>query len=87
MTSDQKILAFKIAMAIPFAFAVLLFIGALLGGQAIIFTLGWVIIQAFSFGVILRRYGVEPDQPILFSQIVIHWLMMLMIITILVRAA
>ena len=87
MTRAQKILALKIAMAIPCAFALLLLIGSLLGGQAVVFTLGWVLIQTFSFGFILRRYGVDPDQPILFSQIIIHWLMMLMLITILVRAA
>ena len=87
MTRAQKILALRLAMAIPFAFALLVLIGSILGGQAIAFTLGWVVIQTFSFGFILRRYGVDPEQPILMSQIIIHWLMMIMIITILVRAA
>mgnify|MGYP000273496207 CR=1 FL=1 len=87
MTRTQKMLALKIAVAIPFAFALLVLLGSILGGQAIVFTLGWVVIQAFSFGFILRRYGVDPDQPILMSQIIIHWLMMIMIVTILVRAA
>ena len=87
MNRARKILAYKLAIATPLAFAMLLLIGAILGGQGLIFTSGWLAIQIFSFGVILRRYGVDPDQPILFSQIIIHWLMMVMVITILVRAA
>lgn len=87
MNRNKKISVLKAAMAIPFIFALLVLIGAILGGQALIFTAGWVAIQIFGYGFILRRYGIDPDQPILFSQIFIHWLMMIMLITILVRAS
>ncbi len=87
MTRAQKILALKIAIAVPYAFALLVVIWSLIGGQAIVFAGGWLAIQTLGFGLILKRYGVDPEQPILFSQIIIHWMMMLILITILVKAA
>lgn len=87
MHKNKKILALKFGMAIPFAFALLILLGSVLGGQGLIFSIGWVVIQLLSFGFIVRRYGVDPEQPILMSQIIIHWLMMIMVIAILVQAA
>ena len=87
MTRDRKIQALRIAIAVPYAFAVLVVFWSLVGGQAIVFASGWLAIQTLGYGLILKRYGVDPDQPILFSQIVIHWMMMIMLLTILVRAA
>jgi hypothetical protein len=87
MTTEWKIPALRIAMAVPYAFALLVVFWSLVGGQAIIFASGWLAIQTLGYGLILKRYGVDPEQPILFSQIVIHWLMMVMLISILVKAA
>jgi hypothetical protein len=87
VTPERKILALRIAMAVPYAFALLVVFWSLVGGQAIIFAGGWLAIQTLGYGLILKRYGVDPDQPILFSQIAIHWMMMIMLLTILVKSA
>ncbi len=87
MSPSQKAMALRIAMSIPFGFALLILVGAILGGKAIAFAIGWVIMQLIGYGVIVKRYGIDPSQPILASQIAIHWLMMVMLIAILVRAA
>jgi hypothetical protein len=87
VTRERKILALRIAMAVPYAFALLVVFWSLVGGQAIIFAGGWLAIQTLGYGLILKRYGVDPDQPILFSQIAIHWMMMIMLLTILVKSA
>ncbi len=87
MTGGWKILAMRIAIAVPFAFAMLVVFWSLMGGQALVFAGGWLTIQALGYSFILKRYGLDPNQPILFSQIAIHWMMMIILITILVRAA
>ena len=87
MTRAQKILALKVGIAVPVAFALLVVFWSIMGGQAIVFAGGWLAIQTVGFGLILKRYGVDPDQPILLSQIFIHWTMMVILITILVKAA
>ena len=87
MTRAQKIMALKAGIAVPYAFGILFLFWAIMGGYAETFAGGWLAIQTLGFGLILKRYGVDPDQPILFSQIIIHWMMMLILITILVKAA
>ena len=76
-----------VAAVIPFLLSIAFLANALANQAALAFAIGWPIIQIIGYAGSLKRSGGVVDHPLVKSQVFIHWMMLVILLVMIGRAA
>lgn len=85
LTGAQKFWA--AAGFLPFLLSLSL-LGHALADQALLaFAIAWPLVQIVGYTVTLRKAGGDPSHPLVRSQVILHWLVVILIVSMLFAKA
>ncbi len=77
--------SWALAAAIPFLLSIAL-LGMAFSRQTLLaFAIGWPLLQLFGYAGSLKRSGGQIDHPLVKTQVVLHWMMLVILIAIFAR--
>ena len=76
-----------VAAVIPFLLSIALLAYAISNQAALAFAIGWPVLQVIGYGGSLKRSGGAVDHPLVKSQVFIHWIMLVIFVAMIGRAA
>lgn len=90
MTSDAQFSKSQhlwlVGGAIPFLLSIFVLGISLNSGTLTAFAIGWPLLQVFGYTMTLRMAKGDPSHPLVKAQVVLHWIALMLFITLLVRA-
>ena len=84
LTRAEK--AWAIGAAIPFLFSLVVLGIAVQRGTFLEFAIGWPLIQVLFYYGAIRQAGGAIDHPLVKTQVMLHWMMLVLLVAILTRA-
>ena len=82
---SRRAKVWALGATIPFLISIALLGFAISRQTLLAFAIGWPIIQVIGYAGSLRRAKGEIDHPLVKTQVVLHWMMLVILIAILAR--